>query len=150
MIQWDKEPHMIGEAQNAIGRFTDTAGVRLSGPLTGWKNMPGRVAAAAKNINNVDEDASAFVRGAQRVENVLKVGSEATLKPLAKTLINGRSVVVGAAAISGLTAGWQEYNKAHMGQIDPYMTKPTARTPYLDNAGATGDLVFAMNANRRG
>lgn len=63
----------------------------------------------------------------------------------------GATAVVGSALIGGAREAFNEFNTSHMGQRDGMITRATPRTPsYMDNAGATGDLVFAMNRNRRG
>lgn len=67
--------------------------------------------------------------------------------------------IAAASLISGTIGAAQDTKAAHMGSID---SKPVTSTPdfsprqyeqhpsrsYLDNAGATGDLVFALNALR--
>jgi hypothetical protein len=69
----------------------------------------------------------------------------------AGSIINGKTVLWGASAIAGAAGAFNEMNKAHMGQMDGQITRPTPRVPAYDlNAGASGDLVFALNANRRG
>ena len=67
--------------------------------------------------------------------------------------------IAAASLISGTIGAAQDTKAAHMGTID---SRPVTSTPdfsprqyekhpsrsYLDNAGATGDLVFALNALR--
>jgi hypothetical protein len=66
-------------------------------------------------------------------------------------LINGETILWGSSIIAGAAGAFNEMNRAHMGQMDRNITRPTPRIPAYDlNAGATGDLVFALNANRRG
>lgn len=64
--------------------------------------------------------------------------------------INGVTMLGTTAAIEGVQKAWGTVKQAHMGQ----MTGTTTLTPqvpsYSNNAGATGDLVFALNANRHG
>lgn len=61
-------------------------------------------------------------------------------------------MTLGAGAVMGGTRqAAQTADSIRMGQRDPYITRATPRVPsYANNAGATGDLVFALNANRRG
>lgn len=67
------------------------------------------------------------------------------LKPL------GWGVIGLGAAIGGARSAMDTSDRIRMGQVDPYITRPTPQLPsYANNAGATGDLVFALNANRRG
>lgn len=60
--------------------------------------------------------------------------------------------VIGAGALIGTAKEtYSAVTNIRMGERDPYITRATPRIPsYVDNAGATGDLVFALNANRRG
>lgn len=63
----------------------------------------------------------------------------------------GAGLVVGSALLSGTQEAFNSFNRNRMGQSDGQITRATPRTPsYAQNAGATGDLVFAMNRNRRG
>lgn len=63
----------------------------------------------------------------------------------------GKGVVVGSALFAGAKEAFNDFNSNRMGQRDGQITRATPRTPsYENNAGATGDLVFAMNRNRRG
>lgn len=73
----------------------------------------------------------------------------------------GKLLVAGAALLAGAIKANQENNAYHMGQIDSqvqtatpdYQVKQYDEHPshsYLDNAGATGGLVFALNALRHG
>lgn len=63
----------------------------------------------------------------------------------------GKGLVVGSALFAGAKEAFNDFNTNRMGQRDGMITRATPRTPsYANNAGATGDLVFAMNKNRRG
>lgn len=63
----------------------------------------------------------------------------------------GKGLVVGSALFAGAKEAFNDFNSNRMGQRDGMITRATPRTPsYANNAGATGDLVFAMNKNRRG
>lgn len=67
------------------------------------------------------------------------------LKPLGWGVL-GAGAIIGAARDTVST-----FDNARIGARDPQIYRATPRIPaYLDNAGATGDLVFALNANRRG
>lgn len=65
-------------------------------------------------------------------------------------LVNGWTILGATSAVEGTKKAWNTVQRAHMGQ----MTGVTSLTPqvpsYADNAGATGDLVFALNTNRHG
>lgn len=63
----------------------------------------------------------------------------------------GKGIIAGMGIVQGLSSAKDELIKSHMGQADPYVHTATPTIPaYQLNAGATGDLVFALNANRRG
>ena len=61
------------------------------------------------------------------------------------------SVVAGGIALATMVqGGMNRAEEITMGEMDPYMVGPTPRIPsYEDNAGATGDLVFALHKNKR-
>lgn len=61
----------------------------------------------------------------------------------------GKALMVGGFLKTGIQDAYHEVINQQMGQKDNYMSSVTPRVPVPD-AGATGDLVFAMNANRRG
>lgn len=63
----------------------------------------------------------------------------------------GITAFAATSAIDGTIKAYRNYNQRRMGTIDNHITRATPQVPTYDlNAGATGDLVFAMNANRRG
>lgn len=96
--------------------------VKLTGPISGIKN--------------------GWARGGNKIQ---KTGNAIT-----GSIINGKTLLAGEALYSGVKKAWNTLEKANMGQMMG-VTTLTPRTPsYANNAGATGDLVFAMNANRRG
>lgn len=96
--------------------------VRLTGPISGAK------AGYAKG-NNLAQKIGGGVTG---------------------SVINAKNLLVGEALVTGAKKAWNALESANMGQMMGVQNM-TPRTPsYANNAGATGDLVFAMNANRRG
>ena len=63
----------------------------------------------------------------------------------------GKALFTGGALMTGTKKAIEKSEGIRMGQMDPYITRAAPRIPmHQDNAGATGDLVFALNANRRG
>lgn len=64
----------------------------------------------------------------------------------------GKIVAGGVALASGSKQAATKFNETTMGtQRDSQITPHAPRVPaYQNNGGATGDLVFALNANRRG
>lgn len=59
---------------------------------------------------------------------------------------------IGAAGIAGsLMSAVDTYDQARMGVRDEYITQAAPKIPsYKEDGGASGDLVFALNRNRRG
>lgn len=125
LVNWDMATETLGPVhrETLLGKATKTGGVKLTNPISGFK------------------------AGWNQGESALgKVG-----RGVRGGLINGQTVFWGGAAIKGVKDAFQEVNKIRMGTNDGQITRAAPRVPsYLDNAGASGDLVFALNANRRG
>lgn len=68
----------------------------------------------------------------------------------AGAVINGWTVLGATAAAEGVKKAWGTLQTAKMGQMTGTQTLTPRIPSYADNAGASGDLVFALNANRRG
>ena len=66
------------------------------------------------------------------------------------TIINGKTLMLGASLFNGIRNSWNTIEQANMGANMGVVTNTPQVPAYANNAGATGDLVFAMNANRRG
>lgn len=64
--------------------------------------------------------------------------------------VNGATILGATAAVEGTKKAWNTVKQAHMGQMTGVTTLTPQVPSYADNAGATGDLVFALNANRHG
>lgn len=63
----------------------------------------------------------------------------------------GATVIAGGAIVGAVKRGVDTSNTIRQGQRDGMVHTATPRTPsYANNAGATGDLAFALHANRRG
>jgi hypothetical protein len=63
----------------------------------------------------------------------------------------GKAAVGIGAVAAGAYGAKEALETSHMGTMDGYVTTNTPRVPsYKDDGGASGDLVFALNANRRG
>ena len=63
---------------------------------------------------------------------------------------NGATILGATAAVEGTNKASNTVKPAHMGQMTGVTTLTPQVPSYADNAGATGDLVFALNANRHG
>lgn len=59
----------------------------------------------------------------------------------------GWGIVAGDTAYNGFSGALDTYNQENQGNTDQFMTNAT---PHIDDASATGDLVFALHNNRRG
>ena len=75
------------------------------------------------------------------------------MRPLAKGMI------VAGGAMQGVINAKNKFQDSRMGTMDGQLTTATPKMTsqgnsyspsYSNNAGATGDLVFALNNNRRG
>ena len=63
----------------------------------------------------------------------------------------GKVVAGGMALMAGTKDATTKFNQNTMGRRDSQITPHAPSLPaYANNGGATGDLVFALNANRRG
>lgn len=64
--------------------------------------------------------------------------------------VNGKMLMGGTALAKGIGSAWGKVEKAQMGTNMGVVTNTPRIPSYSNNANATGDLVFAMNSNRRG
>lgn len=124
--------------------------VKFTGPITGAKSGWSSGRAFTRELSNAQgfkNKAKAFMKNP--IENSRAAISKSG-KAAGGTILNGKMLIGATAAIEGAKKAWNTVETAKMGQ----MTGATTMTPqipsYADNAGATGDLVFALNANRRG
>ena len=62
----------------------------------------------------------------------------------------GKAVVFGGAMIKGVKDAAKTYMNDKRGQVDPYISSVSPQIRLMDDSGASGDLVFALNNNRRG
>ena len=72
-------------------------------------------------------------------------------------MTNRGKLIIGAAGIAaGFKGGWDRYNESRSGQMvgaagpTPEITMENPKGTMADMYGAGGDLVFALNHNRRG
>ena len=113
---------------------------RSAGPIAGAGNVLGG-AAVGKYGSTMAGIGKKLVTEDLRESNILKH----------KATKLGAGLIVGASVIGGMRGAFDELNAKRMGQMDTKTQRATPQVPAYDqNAGATGDLVFAMNANRRG
>ncbi len=62
----------------------------------------------------------------------------------------GKAVVFGGAMIKGVKDAAKTYMNDKRGQVDPYISSVSPQIRLMDDSGASGDLVFSLNNNRRG
>lgn len=119
--------------------------VKFSGPITGIRSAWN----SGKNFKSL-KDAKGFIGKSKAVAENAGTLIGKTGRATGGAIINGKMLIGGTALIEGTKKAWSTLETAKMGQMTG-VTTMTPQTPsYSDNAGATGDLVFALNANRRG
>ena len=63
----------------------------------------------------------------------------------------GAAMILGSGLVNSTIEGFDEVQRNHMGRQSEGIYRATPVTPsYANNGGATGDLVFALNQNRKG
>lgn len=138
------------------GNFLSRGIGSLGSPLR--RHTQGLVGLGASMIrHDLDADNLSKIKLTNPISGA-KLGWEAGNSKIGKALgaahgaiFNGQTLIWGAAAVSSIAGVMGEYERIHMGRSDGQVTRLAPRTPYYqNNAGATGDLVFALNANRRG
>lgn len=135
--------------------------------VTGKALLTGAAAMAIPGMSTVGAVAGAgIVAGASGVASVahglgrasLKVPGEAVsfsnMKDIKFSGI-GKGLLVGGAAVEGISRAVGKYEQIRMGTNDgmmrtaaPMMPQPEQGPSYANNGGATGDLVFDMYNNR--
>jgi hypothetical protein len=118
--------------------------VRLSGPIAGVRNGWN----AGREFKNMDKGILEGFKAAPIENTRALIGKSG--KAVTGSIINGKTLLAGGAILEGLKGAWNALETANIGQNAGTVT-PTPRVPnYANNASATGDLVFALNANRHG
>lgn len=121
--------------------FGQTAARLTSGALSPVRGLMGMYETLASKAVEWSPGAIRY----NKKTGAIRRGRPLRIKPL------GHGILFGAAAIGGLNRARQTFETSRMGEVDRYITRATPRMPsYYDNAGASGDLVFALNQNRRG
>lgn len=145
---WGVGRRMINWNEDAVGfdkvKFTGPA----KGFKAGWKDgINSTKTGAVGHLGN-------FVgKKSKRVGDVLgklDKGVQATGGAVSGTLVNGMTVMGAAAIVDGTKKAWNTMQTTRMGQMTGVKKMAPTVPSYADNSGATGDLVFALNANRRG
>ena len=132
----------------AVGGFAESL-VRMDLPAdtlrSTSKSLAGKKIVEGVKLTNPVSGFKAGVAGGKTVGGKIVGGVRGAL-------VNGQSVLWGASLMSGVAKGFGEYNKSRMGQYDGQVTTSTPKVPnyQMDNGGADGDLVFALNNLRNG
>ncbi len=123
---------------------------------TGLASFAGATAAvgglqAMNAISNIGSSMMKYVPGVEGIKGPDGKITGAQRGKLRPTAIGWGVLGIGAAISVGRSS-LEASNQIRMGnQRDNYITRATPRIPaYKDNAGASGDLVFALNSNRQG
>lgn len=120
----------IGKGVAGLINGTNTSG------LLGTAMSPVRRAA-----NTVGKIANNMVKVSEGAESISDLSLTGT----------GMMLFAGSEILDGVKRAGKKFEESRMGRSDGQITRATPRvSSYLDDAGATGDLVFAMNKNRRG
>jgi hypothetical protein len=120
------------------GRFFSEAGNRLLNPVARHATTLNR---AAENFVKIEPKRQVY--DPKRDRMISKGGIK--LKPL------GWATIIGGGVIGATRSIAEAADSSRIGTRDTNITTATPRQPsYANDAGASGDLVFALNANRRG
>ena len=150
----------VGRATTALGKGAYHATADVAAPATGWL-----LAKGAKGVVNLGRGYASGVNSTNILRNpiggiishvnslsnkMLKYNKEGAI-----TLTNkAKGYILGAGALAGGIDAAGAYQDTRIGTADPNMyhaaPKIEPRQYGIDNAGADGSLVFALNANRRG
>lgn len=144
-------PRMLGSAAIQTGKFMLTGykiphtNLKIESPIKATAKLAGKI---GKNMVTYEPGHMEYNRYLGKLE---KKGPSLHLSKF------GAGVLGGLAAFQGIRGGMNAYMGSRMGTVD---TKTTSLTPdyapqeykiqHPDFAGATGDLVFALDANRHG
>lgn len=139
---------MVGSGIYHLSKAGLSVGTKIAGRIP-YAKVGGAIADAGGSLISYKPE-----------RNILKPSGKIVRKSASIGLSGKGKLIVGAASLlAGSIAAAKEDNAYHMGQIDSrvqtatpdYAPKEYERHPthsYMDNAGATGDLVFALNALR--
>lgn len=153
------DDHITNEAlRNGIKKVTNTIeGAGVSSKF----NLLDEVATHTRAAGNLGYNVATgfnvpFTKGKLKTPALLKASEDSLIGVRATGL--GTTLAIGGAAISGVPRAAQTYATERQGMSDgmsvgnaPQMSSMGPYMPaYQQNAGATGDLVFALNDMRRG
>nr|DAP36711.1 MAG TPA: hypothetical protein [Caudoviricetes sp.] len=150
----------VGRATAALGKGVYNATTKVVAPATGWAlakgtkgivNLGRSYASGVNSTNALRNPIGAIVSHANSLSNkMLKYDKDGAI-----TLTNkAKGYILGAGAVAGGIDAMGAYQDTRIGTADPNMyhaaPKIEPRQYSIDNAGADGSLVFALNANRKG
>lgn len=148
----------VGRGIAGVGRGAFSATKDYVAPATGWlvaKGVKavvgeGRALIAGRNSTNpLVNPIGGIVSNVNKLSNkMLKYDKEGGIA-LSNT---AKGMILGGGLIAGGVGGAASYRDTRIGKVDPNMyhaaPKIEPRQYSVDNAGADGSLVFALNANR--
>lgn len=143
---------------NTAAEQVGSAGARISQ----MASMKGTVGMGTR-MNPLHRYSNLFQRASQKIGHYSPGGPRVTDAGDIKNKMGrfklskvGKGVAFAGAAAVAVKGAVEGLEESRMGQVSPYVQSATPR-PFIpeqqrpmDHAGATGDLVFAMNRNRRG
>jgi len=133
---------VIGASINGSSN-TNMLGTLLS-PVRRYANAINNLSGHFVDVNTATETIARVKKKNVITGKRSKVGG-VKVKPL------GHAAIALGATIEGLSKAKDTLERSRMGTMDGHITRATPRIPsYQLNSGATGDLVFALNANRKG
>lgn len=129
IVDWDEDATGIDKVKftNPVSGFK--AGLRKGGEFKSFASGSSKASVVGHNMKTGMAKAGGAIKGA---------------------LFNGYTILGGAEMIEGVSKAWNTLQTDRMGQMTGMQTMAPRTPSYSNNAGATGDLVFALNANRRG
>ena len=143
----------------AVGK-AGVAGLRAIGgaSITGLEALGGATISAAGTAGTIGVAGLAVAGATAKTVGTMGIGFASSLVKSNPTgsfpwKLSGLGVgaVVGTGLVSSSKEAFDDFNRRRMGQMDSKIYRATPTTPsYMNNGGATGDLVFALNRNRRG
>lgn len=137
LINWDENADAFGK-------------VKFTGPISGIKSGWNSGRAFTKEFSRAEGFGNKLKAFAKNPIENSRAAISKSGKAAGGTIINGKTLIGGTALIEGAKKAWNTVETAKMGQMTGVTTMTPQIPSYADNAGATGDLVFALNANRRG
>lgn len=149
----------IGKAAwGALGGLGKAAGEAVKFAASSIESSPaGLKSLGFSNLSRVGNAANPIGRHARAATNIMSNfvkhvpnANPGTLLPDYKFTGLGIAALGAGSLIKGAKDAYGIMMNDKIGQRDNYISQVSPQIRLMDNAGATGDLVFALNNNRRG